>query len=303
MNTGITETIPPGLRSLFQEAGPVIRYRILKDILNRDDSFAETIRLNRAIAALTEVSELASRQEIDGSWGGTLKQTEQAMLRLCELGLETHDAVLNCLDKCLLPTLANGEILWEYSGDQRRFVRDKVFRLITRANPESCSLLAANVETVLAEWERFFTEPSAEAAPTFDGYAAVCCYEWSDDEFPRIRSLIKKLMETAEAASPSASPFAFRLMSKEEYLACPEMMLFELELSARVGLTRDLAPTRWMLEELEARQDADGRFRLGDAGGGELSWYYPLDPPEISRGEIEWTFRAAQIFKLLGYDI
>ena len=147
-------------------------------------------------------------------------------------------------------------------------------------------------------------------APTTEGYAAVCRYPWSDDEFPRVCDLVKRLVMYAgdhELRLPEMPPplaaNIFHLLDKWQYLAQPPRLFYELELAATLGVARDLNVTSWMLEELEARQDADGFFRFPDAGEIHPTWYFPIEKFTPEEFHIEFTFRGELIFKLLAYDV
>ncbi len=104
-------------------------------------------------------------------------------------------------------------------------------------------------------------------------------------------------------ASPLFAPYLFRLHEKWDYLARPHVMLHDLELAARLGIVREIPATVWMLEELEAHQDADGIFRFDAEGEVKADWYFPLEAHSPEVYPLEWSFRAALIFKLLEYDI
>lgn len=323
--------IPPGLRALYDAAGPVIRHRLLRDVLGRDDSFLQTAHLGLDVGKLPEAEEIAAAQEPDGCWSGALlaareqkrMATETAILRLCELGLESSDAVQACLEKALIPTLLAADVLWELEtlardaaarAAARAVVRDAVLRLICRATRVHDAAIRPHLEVVLAEWDRFLGSAGAAQAsllpPTAASYAAVCWYPWSDDDFPRVRKLVERLSAWAETQlvkpavrPPLVAPHVLRLRDKWEYLARPPLLFHELELAARLGVARDLTVTRWLIEELEARQDADGFFRFDRQEAVEPSWYFPLEKTRREDYPVEWTFRAALVFKLLEYDV
>ena len=318
--------IPPGYAALYEAAGPVIRYRLVRDILGRDDTFIQTMHLGLELPRVPEASALISAQQLDGSWNGVLCSptvpepitTESAFLRLCELGLEKSDTVGACLEKALMPTLFKQDVLWEFGGQDaeslraaRQVVRDKVLHMICRATRETDEVIKPFLELVIAEWAAYANNPhDAANVPTWDGYAAVCWFPWSDDDFERVRKITTRMITVSEermdwplTAHPLLAPHVFRLSDKWEYLARPQDLLFELELSSRLGITRDLAVTRWQLDELEARQDADGWFRFEPGGDVEATWYFPLEKTTIEDFTVEWTFRGALIFKLLEYDI
>jgi hypothetical protein len=327
--------IPPGLQEIFEAAGPVIRFRLVRDVLGHDESWIQTAHLGLELPRLPEVETLLAAQELDGSWGGAMCRTEDsalsteyAVLRLCELGLESCAAVETCLVKALLPTLANPELIWEFASlaaDEatrsaaRHIVRDKALHLICRATREHDALLKPFLETLLVEWEYFLSHTGKKTSskspveippPTAGGYAAVCWYPWSDDDFERVRAIVKRLIIHAEEAlddprpaSPLYAGLAFALRDRVEYWARPDLLLHDLELSARFGATRDHAVSRWLLDELEARQDADGRFRFDAPEPFESWWYFPLEKSATDDYSVEWSFRAELIFRLLQFDL
>jgi hypothetical protein len=319
--------IPPSLRDLYSASGPVIRFRLVRDIIGQDDTYITTAHLGLDIPRLPEVQALFTAQEIDGSWAGVLAgapddaaavTTERAVLRLCELGLEKCEAVNQCIEKALLPTLIQSDVLWEFQDwaetddAARHIVRDKTLRLICRATREYDDLIRPLMQLVLTEWEFFLSNPQTAGVrpPTADAYFAVCWFPWSDDDFERVRPLVKRLSEYAEGriggemALPDVyAPYVYQLADKWEYMARPQDLFYELELAARLGVARDLSVTQWLLEELEARQDTDGMFRFDVGGDVEASWYFPLEKTRIEEFPVEWTFRAELIYKLLEFDI
>jgi hypothetical protein len=317
--------LPPLLHRLYEAAGPVIRYRLLRDVAGHDDSFIQTAHHGRDLLGLPEAQSLIAAQEMDGSWGGVLCEpssesrglsTEFAFLRLCELGLEGCDAVRTCIEKALLPSLFSPDLTWELRAHSeaerdsaRRVVRDEALHLICRATREFDMDLRPFLEIVLAEWKRFAGQAEAPP-PTRSSYAAVCWYPWDDDDFPRVRAIVKELftklertMDRPPKLTPLLARHALRLKNKWEYLAAPADFLQELELAARLGTARDAPVTRWLLDELEARQDADGWFRFEDSTNLERSWYFPIETDDPPRFEIEWTFRGLLIYALLQYDL
>jgi hypothetical protein len=320
------DDIPAGLRALYEAAGPVVRYRLVREVIGRDDTFIQTAHLGMEIPRLPEPQALLAAQQLDGSWNGALctatavdqLTTERAFLRLCELGMEKSEAVESCIEKALAPTLFKTDVLWEFNVPDeaarrasRQLVRDKVLFMLCRATREMDEILKPMLELVLAEWDLYVSHPhESTAVPTVDAYAAVCWFPWSDDAFERVRQIVNRMMTRAEEqmgkivpVHPLLAPHIFALSDKWEYLARPQDLFFELELSARLGVTRDLAVTRWLLEELEARQDADGWFRFEPGGDVEATWYFPLEKTSTEEFPVEWTFRGDLVFKLLEYDI
>jgi hypothetical protein len=173
------------------------------------------------------------------------------------------------------------------------------------------ALIRSQLEIILTEWEMFVDKQDRRQAPTLFGYAAICWFPWDDDEFPRIRELAVKLFDALEQwidkkieYPPWLEPHRLKLYSKESFLAHPARLLYHLELSARLGITSDLPVTKWLLEELQFRQDADGlvRFEHNELPPEPIDYYFPLEAASEDGYPIEYTFRAQLIFKLLSYD-
>ncbi len=311
--------LPPSLRALYEACGPILRYRILRDVVGHDESYIETANMQADVAKLPNVHRLIAAQQENGLWGD-FRTTEVAAHRLCEYGLESHRVIDDLRERILQPTLLKDDLIWEFEqaglDDEgkrlaRRVVRDKTLHLLCRTQREDDPLARTFLEHVLAEWELCLTGTGAarKAHPTADGYAAVCRYPWDEDEFPRIESLVKRLIDHVEAQSPPERipnllmPYLLRVDDKWQYLAQPPRLLYELELAATLGMARDLDFGAWMLEELEARQDADGFFRFPEAGQIQSYWYFPVESDDPDEFYLEYTFRAELIFKRLEYDL
>lgn len=307
--------IPPSLRELYERSGPILRYRIVRDVIGRDESYVETTHMGMEVAKLPDVQQILAAQDAHGLWGD-FRTSELAALRLCECGLESHRAMDNFRELVLLPTLLNNDALWEFAKlelddagrkQARRIVRDKTLHLLCRSNREEDPAVRTYLELLLAEWEHYVA--GGDAPPTTDGYAAVCRYPWNDDEFPRVHDAVARIVTYSENHAPPEhfpkplAPFLFRLLDKWQYLEQPPRLLQDLELAAQLGEARDLDYSAWMLEELEARQDADGFFRFPDAGDILASWYFPLEKTDPDEFYVEYSFRAELIFKLLAYDV
>ena len=311
--------IPPSLRALYAASGPILRYRILRDIVGHDESYIETANMGMDVAKLPHVREILDAQA-NGMWGD-FRTTELAALRLCEYGLESHRVMDSLREQVLLPTLLRDDLIWEFEQagpdaegkhHARRIIRDKALHLLVRTQRTEDPVARTVLEQLLAEWELFLAASANDArrpCPTAEGYAAVCRYPWDDDEFPRVRDLVKRMTGHVEVNSPSPDfpkplvPYLYQLLDKWQYLEQPSRSLYELELTANLGVARDLDFSSWMLEELEARQDADGFFRFPDAGEIQSSWYFPLEKESSDELYVEYTFRAELIFKLLAYDL
>lgn len=311
--------IPPGLRGLYDAGGPVIKLRVMRDLLERDESYLDTAEMMREVERSPEARELRARQHDDGSWNHSLAATAVAVLRLCELGLETGVAVQNGIERLLLPSLAKYE-----AGKYAREDRDAVLYLLARAQRPVDPLVKVHLETVLAEMklaaEMHPPQPPGDRAgerTSMHAYAAVCCYPWGEDDVERVSEIIRQLHTRAETEfDPDHDEHRFGYWTKEHYLVNPERLFYELELSARLGITHACDATRWMFEEVEARQDADGWVRFEEKSTSQsptaktvpetvISWYYPLETspaPPANGGVKDWTFRAAHIFKMLEYD-
>jgi hypothetical protein len=324
----VRSEIPPALLELYDLAGPVLRYRLLRDVVHRDESYIATAQLGLDVRKLSEVRDLFAAQEENGSWGSALFGmdyargpliTERAVLRLCEFGLEGCEPVQRCVDNVLLHGLSQPERAVHFAVQTEasaraahRLVRDKCLRMIVRATREADALVMPRLELLLVEWQRY-TDPessSRELPPTMDGFAAVCTFPWSEDDFPRVRDILVGLVERVEGDLSSLDgvprfyrPYVLTFPDKADYLARPPRLLHDLELAARFGVVRDLPVTIWLLDELEARQDADGFFRFDDAAPPSPFWYFPLEETDPQRFYIEYTFRAHLIFKLMEYDL
>jgi hypothetical protein len=289
-------SIPPGYLELYNHAGPAIRYRLLRDIIGEDESYIRTAHHALDLRKLPEVQKILSEQNEDGSWkdGPT---TVTNYLRLCELGLESCEAIERCTENHVFPALLK-------APDPQ--VRDVALRMITRSQKNPDPLIKSLLEQLLIEWDHFLSTDARHqahhAAPSMDGYCALCFFPWSDDELPRVQEIVSRLFAYAEKTmdKPVVNP-AFYLHSKEDYVRYPQQILYELEMSARLGVTQEIAATRWMYDEVEASQDADGWFRFEFDPLPDLAWYFPLEPEQ--NPEVDFTFRAMHILKLLEYDI
>lgn len=305
--------LPPNLRALYESAGPFLKLRIVRDLAGRDESYLDTADLVRENLKLPEPRAIIQAQKPDGSWGD-LVATELFLLRLCELGLESADAVEYCREKVLLPSLGGaGFVKAADTPEKKQLARDICLRMITRAPGDSDSLIKVVLEQVLTEWE-YVVAPHSRArnTPTLPAYAALCSYPWSDDELERVSGIVQAVIKRAEAtdelsANALLEPYRFRIRDKEHYLAHPEQMLYELECSAKLGITDSCDSTRWMFEELEARQDSDGFTRFDNDNikrdSSPLPWYYPIEQASPETRHIEWTFRAGLVYRLLEFDV
>ncbi len=271
----------------------------MRELAGQDESHFETLDLRRDVLQSDEAQKIIAAQLPDGTWGRSLSKTEFAILRLCEFGLERTRPVDECVQKALMPSLGapTPNKMWEGG----RATRDELLHVIGRATSETNDLVTVVLETVLTEWELFLSAPDSKKEwPTFAAYAALCSHRWDDEEYERVSGIVLKVLKHLEDNEPREVN-AFRIHDKAFYLSHPEQLLYELELSARLGLTHSCNATRWMFEEIESRQDADGWVRFeGGRNESVLPWYFPLADP--ARPEVDWTFRSALVFKLLEFD-
>ncbi|RQV94448.1 hypothetical protein EH220_07310 [bacterium] len=322
------DDIPPYLQSLFETAGPIIQFRILRDLLDQDESWIRTADRDRELNKHSKIVELMNARANNGTWNGLLigsnaeefrQSTAFSLLRLCEWGREQHPIIPQTIEKVLLPTLTRDDFIWEFAAIARsdsekqlarRLVRDSVLYIICRSTQVPNDLIQAQLEILLTEWEAFAASES-ELPPALPGYAAVCWYPWDDDNFPRVRDIAVKLFEKLEEMLGRDlecpvwfEPHRLKLFHKEIYLSFPSLHLFQLELTARLGITSSLPFSAWLLEELEFRQDADGLFRFehNELAPEPIGYYFPLEAKNEAQYPLEYSFRAHLIFKLLGYD-
>ena len=321
--TNSTESIPAFVRDLYEVAGPIIRYRIQRDILSRDLSHIAVARMAKDVAALPPVQEFLRGQQPHGLWG-TFLRTFEIFQRLCEAGLEEHDTLSRCRDDILFPTLMRDDVLWEFEGlvhtdDEQRaarqVVRDMTLHMLCRSRREPDLLVKSYLERVMAEWGFFIStgphrEWLGEPLPTIYAWPAIACYPWADDEIGRVSDLLKKLdtfIEQKQPAPPENAPeilttVCLRDADKETYLSQPWQLFYSLEMAARLGVVRDLPWAEWMLTEMEAHQDSDGFFRYDTPPPAEPLYFFPVEETDPARFEIEYTFHAHHIYKLLEYD-
>jgi hypothetical protein len=318
------ESLPAFVRDLYDAAGPIIRYRIQRDVLGRDLSHIAVAHMAKDVAALTYVKEFLNEQQSNGLWG-TFLRTFEIFQRLCEVGLEAHDALTLCRDEILFPTLLRDDVLWEFEGiahneDEQRaarqVVRDMTLHMLCRSRREPDLLIKSYLERIMAEWGFYMStgphrEWSGEPLPTIYAWPAVACYPWADDELERVSTVLKKLdafIEQKQPAPPENAPellaaVSLRDADKETYLSQPWQLFYSLEMAARLGVVRDLPWAEWMLSEMEAREDSDGFFRFDSAPPVEPMYFFPIEETDPARFEIEYSFHAHYIYKLLEYDL
>jgi hypothetical protein len=319
-----SNSIPAFVRDLYERAGLILRYRIQRDVLGRDLSHIAVAQMAKDVAALPQVQERLSTRRQNGLWGSFL-ETFDAVQWLCECGLEEHDAVTRCRDEILLPTLLREDALWEFEAlarsdtdrrAARQAVRDMTLHLLCRSRREEDLLLKSHLERVLAEWGLYLSTGShrkwnGAAIPTIYAWPAVACYPWSDEEFERVRDVTLKLdafIEKKQPAPPEGTPevlaaIALRDVDKEIYLSQPWQLFHSLEMAARLGMVRDLPWAGWMLNEMEAHEDSDGFFRFDSGPPDDPLYFFPIEETDPARYEIEYTFHAHHIYKLLAYDL
>jgi hypothetical protein len=317
------ESLPAFVRDLYERAGPILRYRIQRDVLGRDLSHIIVAQMAKDVAALPRAQERLLAQQSNGLWGNFL-HTFDAFQRLCEYGLEEHDQLLRCRDEVLFPTLLRDDVLWELEAfvhndreraAARQVVRDMTLHMLSRSKREPDLLLKSHLERVLAEWGYYIAtgphrEWSGVPIPTIYAWPAVACYPWSDEELERVREVVLKLdafIEKKQPEPPKETPevletIALRDAAKELFLSQPWQLFYSLEMAARLGMVRDLGWAGWLMSEMEAHQDGDGFFRFDAAPPDEPLYFFPIEETDPARYEIEYTFHAHHIYKLLEYD-
>ncbi len=307
----MAEELAPAYRALFDKAGPVLRYRILRDLAHQDDTYIDALLLRQQIGKLPQVQAILSLQQQVGSWGN-IDDTEDSILRLCEFGLGDGEAIRKCGEEYLLQHLSDKNF------------RDRYLRLLVRTGFSAVPEVHQAMLNVLSDWNDFlkwvesnkrieeFEVDKGIGLPTWDAYDAICFHRWPDKEGEKVVDAVTRLFVWAQEndwpetllKGEHAERRLFVVRNKEAYLAQPERMLYELELSARLGVTDRIAATRWMLEELEAHQDADGFFRFNSPSVSSLPWYFPIEEPDTSNHHTtDWTFRGMLIFGALEFDV
>jgi len=294
--------LPPSFQDLFKSSGPILRYRILRDVLDRDESWIETSNAQAAVLKHPRVLDLASQQLENGSFGDRLSQTAATVLWLCEAGAESHDAVKRALDYVVLPTLAQVDATWEFLPAQRALVRDVCLHILARAARGKHELLEAYLELVKLEWQLWFTDKKS-APPTAPAYAAMVWWQPNAAKTLDKRALLAKLLNEAECQPEIllVENTRFTVPDKGVYLAEPVRMFYDLEHGARAGVVGEVAHLKWLYEELEVQQDADGLWYFDtEDTPAHLAWYCPIEENSDPR---ELTVRALMIYKLLNYDV
>jgi hypothetical protein len=316
------EGFAPAYKSVFELAGPVIRYRILRDLAHRDDSFLETLGLRQEVEKLPRARAILSQGLPDSA--NEFVAAEENILTLCELGLGDHDAVAQCAEN-LLPGISPSTA---HEPHLYRLSRDRLLRFLIRAGFGGRPQVRQAILDVIREWGDFLRDAGKAGLfvedggalrpregvllPTISAYDAICFHQWHPEDKMVVVETVSEFLAWAEGnpwpehllAEEPYREQIFRILNKQEYLSRPERMLYELELAGRLGIAGKTTATRWMLEELEARQDGDGFFRFDFEGSSALPWYFPLDgDPASDDYTVEWTFRGLLVFGLLGYDL
>ncbi|MCB9357561.1 MAG: hypothetical protein H6505_03220 [Calditrichaeota bacterium] len=294
--------LPPSFQQLYKDSGPILRYRMLRDVLDRDESWIETAQAKDAVYKHERVVELSALQLENGSFGNTLGSTAAVVLWLCEAGAEEHPAVKRVLELVVLPTLAQETVTWELPAEMRPLVRDVCLHILARATRGTHALLESYLELVKLEWQRWQSDRRA-TPPTVPAYSAMVWWQPPAEQILSKRELLTKLLRDLEEQPDVPLPEPSRLMipDKQIYLAEPVRMLHDLELGARAGIVGEVEHLRWLYDELEVQQDADGMWHFSiEETPAAYSWYYPL---EEGKQDIELTVRALMIYKLLNYDV
>lgn len=294
--------LPPSFKELYTASGPILRHRILRDVLGRDESWIETASAQTAVLKHPRVQELTDDQLPNGSFGDRLAQTAATTLWLCEAGVEEHPAVNNVIEYVVLPTLAQENATWELPASERKLVRDACLHILSRATRGQHILLETYLELITHEWELWFTNKKSEP-PTFAAYSAMVWWQPPPDKMLARRQTLAKLLQHLEQQPVPLlfEPTRLNIPDKGVYLSQPVRMLHDLELGARAGIIGEVDHLQWLYDELEVQQDADGQwhFELEETPA-YLSWYYPLEENAQDR---ELTIRALMIYKLLNYDV
>lgn len=294
--------LPPSFQELYRDSGPILRYRILRDVLDRDETWIETSSAQAAVQKHPRVLELTGQQLSNGSFGDRLSHTAASVLWLCEAGAESHPAVERALEYVVLPTLAQENVTWELSADQRPLVRDICLHMLARATRGTHPLLESYLELVKFDWQRWLDNKRA-TPPTVPAYCAMAWWRPPPAQALDKRALIAKLLNEIENQPTALLPESSRLLipDKEIYLSEPVRMLFDLEHGARAGVLNEVNHLRWLYDELEVAQDADGMWHYEYAEPPQhLSWYFPLESDSTDR---DLTVRALIVYKLLNYDV
>jgi hypothetical protein len=270
--------------------------------MGRDESWIETADAKALVLKHPRVLELAAQQLPNGSFGDRLSQTAATVLWLCEAGASDHNTVKQAVELIVIPTLMQEAATWEFSSTQRSLVRDICLHLLARATRGSHPLLDAYIELIKIEWQHWFADKKS-APPTVPAYCAMVWWQPPADQLLDKRALITKLLNEIESQPEVLLPESTRLVipDKQVYLAEPVRMLFDLEHGARGGVIGEVEHLRWLYDELEVQQDADGMWHFDpEETPTNLSWYYPL---EENKQDAELTVRALLIYKLLNYDV
>ncbi|MBK6765562.1 MAG: hypothetical protein IPG71_04305 [bacterium] len=293
--------LPPSFQQLYQDSGPILRYRILRDVLGRDESWIETASAQAALVKEPRIQELMDGQLANGSFGDRLSQTVATTLWLCEAGVEEHPTVVKVLEYVVLPTLAQDNVTWEFPEQERRLVRDACLHVLARATRGTHPLLETYLELITLEWEHWLS--TKQGPPTSAAYSAMVWWRCPAERMLSKRALLTRLLQAVEQLAVPLLPEATRLVipDKQVYLAEPVRMLHDLDLGARAGIIGDVEHLQWLYDELEVAQDADGQWHFEQEDfPASLGWYYPLEKNARDR---ELTIRALMIYKLLNYDV
>ncbi|KPL06286.1 hypothetical protein AMJ86_08990 [bacterium SM23_57] len=264
--------------------------------------------------------------------------------RLIEYGWNYQNtAVSQCADKVLIPLLDQGNnTLWELSfylnrhpellPFLRRLLRDIALRLLCPAgysnHPQVKDAITRGLAEIAAFLNHVKNKPLYRKArgktvmvdglffPTQHFIMALAHTDWVH-EIPQFRSLLQMYHDFIGQNSPLPDYYLLTkngtirhgheaaFYHKEFYLRHPSFLLQDLETLSHLRLVDRTHQGQWLLDELLAHQDGDGRFRLRNPRKSTSFDYYLLEPKVRGRNidpfTIDVTFRATLILHHLNY--
>jgi hypothetical protein len=150
--TAYDTVLSPAERILAQQSDPVVRVRLLRDVLHVPPASPEYVMARRAVESSQWVQSLEQEQHPDGSWGRLHSQdthagqktptTEYAVDRALALGLDADHPLLRRAAEYLNLALETGEISDPPEKNERWPVGVRLFAAATLAQiqPESPAL-------------------------------------------------------------------------------------------------------------------------------------------------------------------
>jgi hypothetical protein len=264
--------------------------------------------------------------------------------RLIEYGWDQRqNAVHKCAKSVLIPLLhPENNNLWELQFYMRRhpdllpflrrLLRDIALRLLCPAGYSNHKDVKDATIRGLSEIGAFlnhlrdnplYTEARGKTVmagemifPTRHFMMALAHTQWVH-EVPQFRALLQMYYDFVGENSPLLDYYLLTqtgtvrhgheaaFLPKDHYLSHPSSLLQELETLARLGVVDRTQQGQWLLDELLAHQDGDGRFRLKDPRHNPPFDYYMLEPKVRGRNidpyTIDTTFRATLILHHLNY--